>query len=267
MDIPSEFKRGGFAIGCQAYTFRNFTAFEAIEKTAQAGGRVIEFYPGQSFSPAEPDLRWNHNATDEMIAKIEEQLARFNVKAINYGVVGIPVNEDEARKIFEFAKRLGIQGITTESENALDTIEKLVKEYDIKVAFHNHPRRSDNPNYKMWDPNHIRELLDGRDERIGACADTGHWMRSGLDPIKSLRILEGRIVSLHLKDRNDPEKGHDVVLGTGAGQIPEVLEELRRQNFSGNISVEYEYNWDDSVPDVAQSIGFIDGYGTARGWE
>src|SRR5690625_1500676 len=146
MEISDEYKRGGFAVGCQAYTSRNFTALEAIERTAKAGGRVIEFYPGQPFSPDRRDLRWNHEADDEMISEIEEQLKRFNIKAINYGVVGIPADEKEARKIFEFAKRLGIQGITTESENALDTIEKLVKEYDIKVAFHNHPRRSDNPN-------------------------------------------------------------------------------------------------------------------------
>lgn len=266
MDIPDTHKIGGFAVGTQAYTFRMFTAIEAIEKTAQAGGRVIEFYPGQAFSPDQRDRRWDHNATDEMIAAIEEQLKRFDVLAINYGVVGIPNNEPEARKIFDFARRLGIQGITTESVKSLDLIEKLVGEYDIEVAFHNHPRRADNPDYRVWDPSYLREVLEGRDSRIGACADTGHWLRSGVDPLEALQLLRGRIISSHLKDRARPEES-DVIFGTGIGDIGGVLEELRKQEFSGNISVEYESNWENSVPDVAQCIGFIRGYGTAQGWE
>ncbi len=262
MDIPDEYHIGGFATGCQAYTFRAFSALEAIEKTAEAGGRIIEFYPGQRFSPEKPDLQWDHHASAEMIAQVEEHLERFDVLAVNYGVVGIPRDEEEARKVFEFAKRLGLRGITTASVDSIDTIERLVEEYDVKVAYHNHPRR---PGYDLWDPEFLKELLEGRDERIGACADTGHWIRSGLDPVESLRTLEGRIISLHLKDRADPDE-HDVVLGTGMGKVGEILEELRRQKFSGHISVEYEHNWENSVPDVAQSIGFIRGYGVARGW-
>lgn len=266
MDIPADRKTGGFAVGCQAYSFRLFTVLEAIEKTAQAGGKVIEFYPGQRFSPDQGDLRWNHDATDEMIATVEKQLKRSDILAINYGVVGVPSNIDEARKIFEFAKRLGLQGITTESMDSLDTLEKLVQEYDIHVSFHNHPRRPKDPSYRMWDPNYIREQLEGRDERIGACVDIGHWIRSGLDPVESLRILEGRIISSHMKDR-ESQPGHDVHFGTGIGNTSGVLEELRRQNFSGHLSIEYEHNWENSVPDIAASIGFIRGYGTARGWK
>ena len=265
MDIAKEWKTGGFAVGCQAYSFRMFTAFEAIERTAEAGGRVIEFYPGQRFSSEDGDLRWNHDASEEMIAKIEEHLKKHGVLAINYGVVKIPQNIDEARKIFEFAKCLGMQGITTESVDAIDTIEKLVKEYGIHVGFHNHPRKADNPNYRMWDPNYVREQLEGRDERIGACADIGHWVRSGLDPVECLRILDGRIISLHMKDR-ESQPGHDVPFGTGIANTAGVLEELKRQNFSGNVSIEYEYDWEDSIPEIAACIGFIRGYGAARSW-
>ncbi len=265
LDIPAERHIGGFAVGTQAYTFREFTAMEAIERTAKAGGRVIEFYPGQRFSPEKPDLRWDHDATEEMIKAIEAQLEKFDVMAVNYGVVRIPNDETAARKIFDFGRRLGVRAITTESEDSIDLIEKLVREYDISVAYHNHPRRANNPDYRTWDPNHLRTVLEGRDKRIGSCADTGHWMRSGVDPLEALRILNGRIISLHLKDRADPQE-EDVIYGTGIGQIGKVLEELRRQKFSGHISVEYEANWLDSVPDVAECIGFIRGYGTAKGW-
>ncbi len=266
MNIEDAYRIGGFAVGTQSYTFREFTVLEAIEKTAKAGGRTFEFYPGQAFSTDQPEVQWNHHASDEMIEEFEEHLERFGLLAVNYGVVGISSDESEARQVFDFAQRLGLRGITTNSTGSLDTIEALVREYDIKVAFHNHPRRPNDPGYRLWDPEWLSGHLEGRDDRIGACADTGHWIRSGLNPVEALRALDGRIMSLHLKDLNAPDS-HDVILGTGMGDIPGVLEELRRQEFTGHISVEYEHNWHESVPDVAQSIGFIRGYGIARGWE
>ncbi|HVY71586.1 MAG TPA: sugar phosphate isomerase/epimerase [Verrucomicrobiae bacterium] len=261
MRIPDENRVGGFAIGAQAYTFNRFSLFEAIEKTEAAGGKVIEFFPGQKLSVEEPNVKWDHNASDEVIQKVKAKLAKHHMIGVNYGVVGIPKDETEARKIFEFAKKMNLYGITTESVDAIDTIEKLVKEYDIKVGFHDHPKQAKNPNYKMWDPNYILSVVKDRDKRIGSCADTGHWLTSNVDPIKALRILKGRIISSHLKDRDTwGEKHIDVQYGAGVGKIAEILDELKRQGFDGNISVEYEYNWDKSVTDVAGCIGFVRGY-------
>jgi sugar phosphate isomerase/epimerase len=264
--IPDNCKTGGFAIGCQAYTFNRYSVFEAIEKTDQAGGRVIEFYPGQMLSKEEPNIKWDHNASDEVIQKVKDKLVKHNVRAVNYGVVGIPKDEAQARKIFEFAKKLGLYGITTESVDSIDTFEKLVKEYDVCVGFHNHPKRADNPNYRVWDPNYVLSVVKDRDPRIGSCADTGHWLASGVDPVEALVILKGHVVSSHLKDRNviGQSGHHDVPFGTGVGKIAQVLDELKRQGFKGNISVEYEYNWDNSVPDVAQCVGFVRGHGAGK---
>ena len=265
--IPADCKTGGYAIGCQAYTFNLFTVFEAIEKTAQAGGKVIEFYPGQKLSKEEPAVKWDHNASAATIQKVKDKLAACGVKAVNYGVVGIPKDEAEARKIFEFAKSLGLYAVTTESVDAIDTIEKLVKEYDIKVGFHDHPKRANNPGYRMWDPNYVLSVIKGRDDRIGSCADTGHWVRSGLNPVECLKILKGHIVSSHLKDLNQMgADAHDVPFGTGVSDVPALLNELKAQKFAGNISIEYEYHWENSLPEVGQCIGFVRGYGTARKW-
>jgi sugar phosphate isomerase/epimerase len=268
MNIPDEYKTGGFAIGAQAYTFNRFSVFEAIEKTAAAGGKVIEFYPGQKLSIQEPNVKWDHNASDDVIQKVKAKLAEHHVLAVNYGVVGIPKDESQARKIFEFAKKMGLYAVTTESVDAIDTIEKMVKEHDIKVAFHDHPKQAKNPNYKMWDPKYILSVVKNRDRRIGSCADTGHWLTSGVDPVEAIKILRGRVISSHFKDRNVlGEAGHhDVPFGTGVGNISGILDELKRQGFQGNISVEYEHNWDNSVIDVAQCIGFVRGYGAAKKW-
>jgi sugar phosphate isomerase/epimerase len=162
---------------------------------------------------------------------------------------------------------MGFRAITTESVDALDTIEKMVKEYDIMVGFHDHPKRADNPNYRMWDPNYVLSVVKDRDARIGSCADTGHWVRSGLKPLDCIRILKGRIISSHLKDLNEiaPE-AHDVPYGNGVSDIPGILEELKSQGFEGNLSIEYEYHWENSTPDVAQCIGFVSGYGSAKKW-
>ncbi|MBI2948149.1 MAG: sugar phosphate isomerase/epimerase [Verrucomicrobia bacterium] len=260
--IPDEYKIGGFAIGAQAYTFNRFSVFEAIEKTAAAGGKVIEFYPGQRLSLEEPTVKWDHNASEEIIQKVKDKLAKHKVKAVNYGVVGIPKDENAARKIFEFAKKMGFYAVTTESDESIDTIEKMVKEFDIKVGFHDHPKRANNPNYRMWDPNYVLSLVKDRDSRIGSCADTGHWLASEVDPLEAIKILKGRVISSHLKDRNVRGLAghHDVPFGTGVGNIGGILDELKRQGFAGNISIEYEYNWNDSVVDVAQCIGFVRGY-------
>ena len=261
--IPDDAKIAGFAVGCQAYTFNRFSVFEAIEKTAQAGGKCIDFYPGQKLSPDEPSVKWDHHASDETIQKVKDQLAKHHLRAVNYGVVGAK-DEAEWRRIFEFAKKLGLYGITTEGVQDLDVIEKLVKEFDIRVGIHEHARRANDPSYKVWDPKYVLSVVKDRDRRIGACADTGHWATSGLQPLDCIKLLKGRIMSCHLKERTTIGKQlPDAIYGTGVSNIKGILDELKRQGFDGNISIEYENNWEHSVPDVAQCIEFIRRWGGA----
>jgi sugar phosphate isomerase/epimerase len=262
--IPEDCLTGGFAMGCQAYTFNHFTLFEAIEKTAAAGAKVIELPTNQKVSPDDPTV-FNHNASDDLLEKVKAKLAEHHLRAVNYGVIPIPRDEAGARKIFEFARKMELYAVITESVEAMDTIEKLVKEFDIRVGIHNHPHQPNNPNYRVWDPNYVLSVVKDRDSRIGSCADTGHWVRSGLKPVDCLRILQGRVVSSHLKDldRMGPE-AHDVPYGTGVSDIPGILDELKRQKFVGNLSVEYEYHWTNSLPEVAQCIGFVRGYGARK---
>ena len=264
--IPEEYKTGGFALGCQAYCFNRFTAYEAIEKTAAAGGRVIEFYPGQVLSKEDPTLKVHHNSGDDVISKLQAKLLEYKLLAVNYGVVALPNDEQECRKVFQFAKKLGLRGVTSEpSPQAMGLIEKLCIEYDLTMGIHNHPRRPNNPDYKFWDPHYELSLVKDRDRRLGSCADTGHFVRSGIKPTEALKILEGRVVSSHLKDLHEfAPGGHDVPFGTGKSDIPGILDELKRQKFSGHISVEYEYNIEHSVPEIAQCIGFVRGYTSPR---
>jgi sugar phosphate isomerase/epimerase len=258
-DFTDDEKISGFAIGCQCWSFNKFSVFEAIEKTAQAGGKVIEFFPGQKLSPDEPNVKFDHNSPPEVVEKVKAKCAAAHLTPVAYGVVGIPRDEAGARKVFEFAKALGLRVINTESVDAIDTFEKLVKEYDIKVGFHDHPRRPDDPNYKMWDPTYILSLVKNRDPQIGSC------VRSGLNPIYCLETLKGRIMSSHLKDLNKPlPSAHDVPYGTGVSDIKAVLDEFKAQGFDGPISIEYEYKMDDNLAEVTKCIDFVRAYGEKK---
>ena len=254
---------GGFNMGCQAWSFNHYTALEAIDKTAEVGGATIEFYPGQKIGGDLPNMALDPNVGDDGIALLKDRLAKVGVRPVAFGVTGLGANEAEDRKTFELAKKLGLNTIVSEpNPDAMDTIEKLVKEYDIRMAIHNHPKHD---GYRHWDPNFTLSLVKGRDPRLGSCADIGHWVRSGIAPVEAMRTLRGRILEVHLKDLNVfAANGHDVPYGTGVSDIAAVLAELRRQRFDGNISVEYEYDWTTSVPQIAQCVGFVRGWGAAK---
>jgi len=243
-------------LGMQAYSFNRFTFYEAVDKTRALGLRYIEAYPGQGLSKEKPDVKTNHNMSSQDKKEMMQKLREAGVRLANYGVVGLPNNEAECRKVFGFAKEMGIETIVSEPpEEAFDLIEKLCEEYKINVAIHNHPKPS-----PYWDPDTVLKVCEGRSPRIGACADTGHWMRSGVNPVEALKKLKGRIVSLHFKDLNEfgNRKAHDVVWGTGVGDARAILAELGRQNFKGVFSIEYEHNWLDSMPEIAGCVSYFE---------
>lgn len=256
--VPAQYRVNGYVVACQAWTFNRFSVFEAIEKTAQTGAKAIEFFPGQKLSPEQPDVKFDHNSPPDIVAKVKAKLAQHGIKAVNYGVVGIPKDEAEARQVFAFATQMGMAAVTTESVDALDTIEKLAKEFDIKVGIHNHPKRANDPNYKVWDPAYILSIVKDRDARLGAAADTGHWNTSGVKALEGIALLKGRIVSLHMKDRAEfGKQTPDVPFGTGVNELGAVLDALDAQGFDGNISIEYEADWDNNVPKVAECVAFF----------
>lgn len=245
----------GWRVGCQAYSFNRFTFYEAIDKVASMGLGYIEAYPGQKLSAEKPDLKVGDGLSAEVRAEVKKKLADSKVKLVCFGVVGLPKEEEASRKIFDFAKDMGIETIVSEpSPDALDTVAKLCDEYQINVAIHNHPKPS-----RYWNPDTVLEACKGRTKRLGACADTGHWMRSDINPIDAIKKLEGRIISFHFKDLNRYGQGaHDVPWGTGKADVRATLHEVYRQGFKGVFSAEYEHNWLNSVPEIAQSVAFFD---------
>jgi sugar phosphate isomerase/epimerase len=237
----------GWRLGCQAWTFNRFTLFEAIDKTAELGLRYIEAFPhGQKLSKENPAVFGpKMSAADRK--EVKRHLAERGVKLVNMGVG--PYD----REAFEFAKDMGIETLVCEPPpEAFDQIDKLCEEYKINVAIHDHPKPS-----RYWNPDTVLQVVKGRSKRIGACCDTGHWMRSDLNPVECLKKLEGRIISFHLKDLNEyGPKAHDVPWGTGRGDVKGMLAEVKRQKLKPVFSMEYEHQF--TMPELAECVKYFE---------
>jgi len=247
-----------FPVAMQCWTYRKYTFFEALEKTKALGIEAVQAYPGQRLSPSLPaNLAFHHNLADEYLKLVKEKLSSLGLKVVAYGVVDTGRTEAEMRKVFDFARKLGIWVIVTEpQDDDYPILNKLVKEYNIRIAVHNHPEPS-----KYAHPSTAFKYLQGLDERIGVCADTGHWMRGNLRPVECLRLLQGRIVDVHLKDRSDfgTKKAEDVAFGSGQAEIKAILAELTLQDYDGYLTIEFENEQEVMTPEptIKKGLGFI----------
>ena len=216
---------------------------------------MIELFPGQMLKPGSPD-KVGHTMSAEAMAELKAECARQGVRPVSYGVVGA-ANPAEVHAIMEWAKKMELYSVCTESTEQVAAWEAAAKEFDMKVAFHEHGGSMSNPKYKVWNPLYILGVIESRDHRVGACADLGHWCTSNLKPVECLRILSGRIISVHLKDKATFGEAPVVVAGKGVVDVAACLEELKKQNFDGHISIEHEADWKDSVPQVRADIDFV----------
>ena len=256
----------GWTMAVHSYTFHRFSIFDAIDKTAEVGlkdmsisGSVNLLENGKIKTIKTPAI------SDKDYAAIQKHMKAkgLNTKFLNMGVVRPTADEAESRKIFEAAKKLGIDILVAEPEThnkleelpkVMDVCEKLAKEYNIKVAIHNHP----GPKNFYWDPKVVLAAIKGRSPLLGACADVGHYVRSGLDPVECLKLLEGHIIALHFKDINEKgPKGVDVPWGTGVANARGMMEELKRQGYKGAFCVEHENNSEKLVQEIAECVKFF----------
>jgi sugar phosphate isomerase/epimerase len=243
-----------WVVSLMAYTFRQRTMFEAIDQTKALGLKHMEAFSWQKISDDTKDLPFNQDAPVPVLARVKNKLDDAGVRLSGFYFHDLGKDEAATRKVFDFCKLMDIPTIICEpAPDKFDAVEKLADEYRINIAVHNHPGPS-----PYSDPDAVLKVLKDRGPRIGACADTGHWVRSGLNPVECLRKYKGRIIQLHLKDVKEPKKeAPDVPWGTGVGDVKAQLEELNRQGFSGVFSIEYEANPDNPGPDVRKCIDFF----------
>ena len=249
----------GWRLGLQCWTMKEKTFFETLDACKQMGLRYVEAYPGQRVCAEMGGAKFTPSLSADQRAQIKAKLKETGITLVNYGVTGLGKNKDDARKVFEFAKDMGIETICSEPpQEMMPIIDELAKEFAINVAIHNHPTPS-----RYWNPQTVLAAIKDVSTRIGACADTGHWMRSGVKPMDALNMLKGRIVTFHLKDLNKfgtKQGAHDVPWGTGVLGMKEFLQAVADQEIRAVFSIEYEHNWGKSVPEIRQCIAAFDQY-------
>jgi len=246
----------GWRLGVEAYTFNRVTLFDTIDRTARLG---LPYVGGLSFQRVSSAIPKNLDPalSDAEIEQVRMKLASAGLRMLTYYIQEIPGDEAGCRKVFEFARKLGIETFMTEPKlDALDTIERFCDAYDIKVGLHNHDRNA-SPNY--WSPDQILKVCKGRTKRMGACADIGYWIRSGLDPVAGVRKLGDRLITIQMHDLNElTPQGRDVPWGKGAANLERLILEMDRLKIRPVMfGLEYSDKFEDNMAEVTQCAEFF----------
>jgi sugar phosphate isomerase/epimerase len=230
------------------YSLRNFPRTQAIAMIKQLGITQVsikEFHLLYKSTPAE-------------LAAGRKEFEDAGLTISSGGVIYMQ-KDDEAdiRFYFDYAKRCGmpmmIIGATPET---LPKIERMVKEYGISVAVHNH-----GPEDKVFPtPQSALKLMGGMDPRVGVCIDAGHTVRTGVDLVETIRAAGSRLLDFHIKDLRDlKEAKSQCPVGDGAMPIVAVFKELRRMNYKGLVGLEYEIDANDPFPGMQKSFAYMRG--------
>jgi len=235
-----------FKLGLASYTLRKFNLDDTLAMTKRVGLQYICF---KSF----------HLPLDSTPAQIRDVVAKVKEAGLilyGGGVISMK-KEDQVNNAFDYAKAAGMKVIVgVPAPEMLPLVNKKVKQYDIKVAIHNH-----GPGDKIYPtPASAYERIKDLDKRIGLCNDIGHTLRIGSDPIASAKKYADRLLDVHMKDVSEATpKGSNIEVGRGVIDIPKFLKMLIKIRYSGIVSFEYEKDADDPLAGLAESVGYVRG--------
>jgi inosose dehydratase len=240
---------GGFPIGVQTISLRKYALPEVMRHLQGMGVRYIELSAGSHLPAA---------ASDEQIAEARRLAAAAKLTITAQGVNRFSKDHAANRRVFEFARKLGIRTIIASPQPDAETfasLKRLVAEYDLRIAIHNHGPGS------LYDKlDSVVSAVRGHDHRIGACVDCGHFLASGEDPVACIRTLDDRVYGIHLKDVAELGKtSPNVVLGKGHLHVVALFKALRQIKFpaDGALSLEYEANRDNPVDDLKACLSVV----------
>lgn len=249
----------GWRLSMACYTLRSTYFMHAADLLTALGIKYIDLHPNMALTK-DGKVKTDHNSPPEIRQAIKAKLKETGLKMISYGMTSFGATEESARKVFAYVKELGGENVICEAKpELLPMLDKLTEEYGITVALHNHPK----PSF-YWDPDTVLKAIEGRSKRIGSCADTGHFQRSGLVPLECVQKLKGRIISLHFKDMVPAEDSGkkdfvDVPWGSGTSDDKAMLAELKSQGFKGAFGIEYERTSGKELLDnIARCVAYFD---------
>jgi len=240
----------GLKVGVATYTLRDLPIEEAIKGVIRVGLKYV------SIKNVKNHIDLSHTSEER---KARAQMFRdAGLMPLSVGNVSMRSGEAEIRKAFEYARDIGVPTIVcAPSLDAIPFLDTMVKEFDIKLAIHNH-----GPEDKGFFPSpfDVMRAVEKFDWRIGLCIDVGHTARAGVDPADSILKCQERLYDCHLKDisalgnRNTPIEG-----GRGILDLRSILAALLKIKYQGLVGFEYEKDAKDPVPGLAESVGYVKG--------
>ncbi len=245
----AEQKSSPIRLGLASYTFRNFTRDQMIGFMKELRLTELNAKDAKDHLPMDP-------------AAEAQAVSDYTANGIHLHAAGTiyfrEAAEDDIRSKFEYVKRAGIKVIVggDPTPETLPRIEKFVKEYDVRLAIHNH-----GPEDKLWpSPLDILKDIKGMDPRIGCCIDVGHTVRAGTDVVDAIHKVGPRLFNMHVKDLTDfHNKDSQAAVGDGKMPFRAIFEALIGQNYQGFVDLEYEVHADDPMPGVSKSYAYMRG--------
>jgi len=240
-------KNAPLKLGLASYSMREFTLDQALDMAKQMGVKYMTF----------KDVHVPRTDPPEKTRALRAKIEAAGITIMGGGTITIPNDPAQIKKEFEYAKNAGFPLIYTDPEPAaLDTIEKMVKEYDIRCVIHNH-----GPEDKRWPrPQDAYAAIKSRDKRLGLCIDVGHTTRTGTDPVRACRECRDRLYDMHVKDllaATDKESQTEV--GRGVLDFPGLFKTLIEIGYQGQVGLEYEINAKNPLPGMIESMAYMRG--------
>ena len=253
---PSADEASPIRLGLASYTFRNFSRAQMIGFMKQLNVFALNAKDVKDHLPMD--------AQQEAAALADYAAAGIRLHAA--GVIYFAKDEDaDIRSKFEYCKRAGIAVLAAgdPAPETLPRIERFVKEYDIRIAIHNH-----GPEDKLWhSPLDVLKAVKGMDPRIGCCIDVGHTARAGTDVVQAIREAGSRLFNVHMKDlTNFQSKDSQVAVGDGIMPVRRMFETLIAMKYEGFVDLEYEIHPDDPMPGVIASFAYMRGIQAGLGY-
>lgn len=238
----------GFKLGVASYSLRKLSRADAIKGLEALNVRYINI----------KDFHAPLKATPEELKQARTDFESAGIQILGVGNVSFAKNDEgEMRRNFEYAKALGAPVIVmAPTHETVGFIEKLVKEFDIKAAIHNH-----GPEDKHFPaPSDVLKAIKGMDPRMGLCVDVGHTTRTGTEIVQSIKDTGARLHDVHMKDlANLMNKDSQVAVGDGAMPVPAIFRQLQRMNYKGGVMLEYEIHADNPLPGMQKSFAYMRG--------
>lgn len=233
---------GGFNMGLQTYTLRDFDLVATLGHLKDLGLKFAQF-TGKHLPMT---------ADKAKIDAAKEKLKAAGVTIMSWGVQGFSKDVEATKKAFDFAKAMGFSVYSANpSADSFESLAALTQEYGIRIAIHNH-----GPTDKVYGKlEQVQKAVEKWPVEIGSCVDTGHVLRSGEDPVKWIKELGPRVHDVHIKDFSDAKTEH--VLGKGKLDVLGVLKALKEVKFTGILALEYEVNGPKVLDDVKECLAAV----------